>query len=115
LLPEVISKNEPAEAAYRPDADWTDGLPANAAIEATIGEATLVPPNTSQPLWPPDGVLSYTQTPVAGSATAAISLTVRRAQPASCCQPGFGSYALQPLPLPPQTVSVALRVPEFVA
>ena len=57
--------------------------------------------------------MSYTATPVLGSATAATSATVRRAQPVSCCQVGLGSYDEQPLPAPLQTVSVQPRA--FVA
>src|SRR5205823_8850684 len=73
-----------------------------------IGAATLVPPNTSHP----PGCrryVSYTATPVFGSATAATSVTVRREQPASVCQLGFEMYALQPLPAPLQTVSLKPR------
>src|ERR1700758_1336443 len=47
--------------------------------------------------------------PVFGSASAETSVTVRRMHPESFCQSGFGSYALQPLPVPLHTVSL-LRV-----
>ena len=53
-----------------------------------IGEATLVPPNTVQP---PEPYVSYTATPVAGSATAETSATVRREQPVSVWNDGFAS------------------------
>src|SRR5581483_5130448 len=62
-----------------------------------IGDATLVPPNTVQP---PEPYESYTATPVAGSATAETSATVRLEQPVSCWNEGFGSTAEQPLPAP---------------
>ena len=44
-----------------------------------------------------------------GSATAATSATVRRAQPASVCHVGLEMNALQPLPAPFHTVSVNPR------
>src|SRR5205814_1744407 len=100
---------------YSPEANWTGPLAASANTAPTIGEETLVPPRTIHPLRPTDGVLSYTQTPVLGSATAATSATVRRPHPASCCQSGFAMYTLQPLPEPLQTVSTALRSPVLVA
>ncbi len=59
--------------------------------------------------------MSYTATPVFGSATAATSLLVRLLQPVSVCQDGLGSSAEQPDPVPlppapePQTVSVQPR------
>ena len=73
-----------------------------ASTPATSGVATLVPPRRVHP-----GLakLSYTDTGVCGSETAETSATVRLEQPSSCCQAGFGSYALQPLPAPDQTVS----------
>src|SRR3954452_7318947 len=74
------------------------------------GAATLVPPNTNQFAPPVLPKLSYTATPVAGSATAATSLIVRRAQAGSCCHEGLAMYAEQPLPAPLHTVSVR-RVP----
>ncbi len=70
-----------------------------------IGEATLVPPNTIHPDCPKYAVLSYTATPVFGSATAATSATVRREQPLSVCHDGLDSYELQPDPAPLHTVS----------
>src|SRR5947209_265744 len=48
--------------------------------------------------------------PVKGSASAAMSATVRRLQPESVCQAGLGSYALQPLPAPAHAFSLR-RVP----
>src|SRR3954470_1377324 len=73
------------------------------------GAATLVPPNTSQPPPPCPRKVSYTETPVFGSATAETSATVRRAQPVSVCQAGLATKALQPLPAPLQAVSVQPR------
>src|SRR6266849_2751356 len=110
LLPLVISKRA-VRAAYSPAAYCFGPLAASAYTEPMIGAATLVPPKTSQPLRPLDGVLSYTHTPVLGSATAATSATVRSEHPTSCCQLGLAMYALQPLPEPLHTVSMALRVP----
>jgi hypothetical protein len=48
-------------------------------------------------------------TPVAGSATALTSPTVRREQPRSFCQEGLGNTLEQPLPVPLQTVSLQPR------
>src|SRR5437667_4960403 len=73
------------------------------------GAATLVPPKTSQPDRPWKAKLSKTATPVAGSATALTSATVRRAQPVSVCQLGLVTKAEQPLPAPFHTVSVQPR------
>src|SRR5262245_29209698 len=67
-----------------------------------IGAETLVPPNTFQP---PSWKVSYTATPVAGSATAATSATVRLEQPLSLCHAGYASYSEQPLPAPLHTDS----------
>src|SRR5580693_8390564 len=63
-----------------------------------IGVATDVPPKTFQP----SSLLneSYTATPVAGSATAETSATVRLLQPVSVCQVGFGSKLAHPEPAP---------------
>src|SRR5579871_332869 len=77
---------------------------------AMIGEATLVPPKTSQP----DSLkLSKTSTPVFGLATAETSATARRLQCAVMlamfCQVCCASNALQPLPAPLQAVSVQPR------
>src|SRR3954453_12796261 len=77
-----------------------------------IGAAALVPPNLSHLLTPAEG--AKTLTPVAGSATAETSATVRRVQIGSVCQSGRGMYAEQPLPAPDQTVSVQPRVFEAV-
>ena len=46
-----------------------------------------------------------------GSASAETSATVRRGQPESVCQAGFGSYAEQPEPDPDHFVSVFHVVP----
>src|SRR6478672_576775 len=73
------------------------------------GAATLVPPKTSQPLVPRFRVESNTATPVAGSATADTSATVRRAQPLSCCHAGLASKREQPEPAPDHAVSVEPR------
>ena len=70
---------------------------ASAYIAPTIGEATLVPPKT---VHPPEPYESYTATPVAGSASAETSATVRRTQPLSVWKAGFASYLEQPLPAP---------------
>src|SRR5579872_1070380 len=87
--------------AYKLDALSIDEpLPASAYIPATSCALTLVPPKTFQP---PTRV-TYAATPVAGSATAATSLTVRFVHPVSCCQLGFGTKTLQPLPVPAQTL-----------
>ena len=61
--------------------------------------------------------MSYTETPVFGSATAETSATVRFAQPLSVCQLGLVSYAEHPDPAPDHAVSdhpraVASRVSE---
>src|SRR5581483_1589685 len=77
-----------------------------------IGDATLVPPKISHE--PPVPYVSYTHTPVLGSATAETSATLRREQLASVCHAGLASYALQPLPAPLHAVSVAFRVPVAV-
>jgi hypothetical protein len=42
--------------------------------------------------------VSYTVTPVAGSATAATSAIVRFEQPVSCCHAGLATNAEHPLP-----------------
>src|SRR5215469_11179126 len=69
-----------------------------------IGDAALVPPNTFQPpAWE-----SYVATPVAGSATAETSATVRLEQPVSSCQDGLGSYAEQPEPAPAMPLGVTV-------
>jgi hypothetical protein len=60
----------------------------SANTEAVMGAETLVPPNTSHP---PAWKVSYTDTPVLGSASALTSAIVRREQPASFCQVGFSS------------------------
>src|ERR1700759_5674066 len=72
------------------------------------GAATLVPPSQIH-----DEVVSVlgpnTATPVLGSATAAISATIRLAHPVSCCQLGLGNVALHPLLEPIHAVSVQPR------
>src|SRR2546430_1730785 len=80
-----------------------DAFPANAIIDAMIGEDALVPPATIQPPW------TYTATPVAGSATAEMSDAVRIVQCASCCQAGLATYPEQPEPLPRHAGSVQPR------
>src|ERR1043166_3674711 len=66
-----------------------------------IGDATLVPPNTSHAAGSSLPEMSTaganTATPVAGSATAATSATMRVSHPVSCCHDGFGARMLQPL------------------
>src|SRR5256885_3696147 len=100
-------------------------LPASANTLAMIGEDALVPPTCAQPSRPwarPSEIsmsqselvpqllyVSYTPTPVFGSATAETSATVRRAQPESCCQAGFVSFDEHPEPAPDQAVSVQPR------
>src|SRR6266496_2740500 len=51
----------------------------------------------------------YIATPVAGSATALTSATVRPGQPRSVCHDGLGITMEQPLPVPRQTVSAQPR------
>src|SRR5882724_13634636 len=71
-----------------------------------IGAAALVPPNTSQP---PRPNVSYTETPVAGSATADTSAMARLVQWVSggpICQPGCGSKEEHPEPAPAHACSV---------
>ena len=48
---------------------------------------------------------------MAGLATAATSATVRFPHAVSCCQLGFETYLLQPLPAPLQAVSAQPRAP----
>src|SRR5215469_7617630 len=78
------------------------GLPARAYMAASMGEDALVPPTSFHPPSPLD--VSYTATPVAGSASAATSLSIRLEQPAgrlsAACQDGFGSTVEQPDPVP---------------
>src|SRR5919202_3563404 len=68
-----------------------------------IGDDALFPPTVTQ------APANRTFTPVSGSATADTSATVRFAQPASVCQDGLGSKALQPLPAPDHADSVQPR------
>src|SRR5262249_26017722 len=77
-----------------------------------IGDATLVPPKTSQP--PLCFEVQYTETPVLGSAIAEPSATVRFEQPLSVCHAGLGSYALHPLPAPLHAVSLQPRAFELL-
>src|SRR4051794_37787142 len=67
-----------------------------------IGADALVPPNTIQPGEPN---VSYTATPVFGSATAETSATLRRPHPLSACYAGLAMYAEQPDPAPDQELS----------
>src|SRR3954454_3193469 len=60
-----------------------------------IGGDALVPPNTIQPGEPN---VSYTATPVFGSATAETSATLGAPQPPSACQDGLATNAEQPEP-----------------
>src|SRR3954451_14704494 len=76
------------------------------------GADALVPPTTPQPakqlpssLLMPVQFVSYTATPVFGSATAETSATVRRAHPVSVCHDCFASYDEHPLPAPDHTLS----------
>src|SRR5262249_5307633 len=77
---------------------------------AMIGADALVPPTSSQV--PPVPKVSYTATPVLGSATAETSLLARRAHwvATPACQDGLASTAEQPEPVPLQTVSAQPRV-----
>src|SRR5262249_8960364 len=54
--------------------------------------------------------VSYTATPVFGSATAETSAMLRCLQPESFCQAGFGSLLVQPEPEPSHAVSVQPRL-----
>src|SRR5215831_12478742 len=76
-----------------------------------IGEATLVPPKTSQPDSPPEAKLSKTATPVLGSATADTSASARLAQPVlNDAWPLSTAFRVeQPLPAPDHAVSVKPR------
>src|SRR6266545_2083917 len=76
-----------------------------------IGADTLVPPalNQGPPRTPK---VWYIATPVAGSATALTSATVRPEQPPSVCHDGFGNTLEQPLPVPLHTDSVQPRALE---
>src|ERR1044071_4114403 len=91
------------------------GLPARANMAASIGEEALVPPTSFHPPLPLE--VSYTATPVLGSASAATSLSIRREQPdrpSEACQDGCGSTAEQPDPVPFHAVSVQPRELEAV-
>ena len=77
-----------------------------------IGEATLVPPKTNQPLDPLLGVESYTATPVLGSATAETSALALPLQlVAVVYHAGLGLMVEQPLPAPDQALVVKPVVP----
>src|ERR1700733_5690853 len=83
------------------------GLPARAYMAASIGEEALVPPTSFHPPLPLE--VSYTATPVFGSASAATSLSIRLAQPdrwSAVCQDGCGSKAEQPDPVPSEPGAV---------
>src|SRR6266404_542408 len=87
--------------------------PARFTIPARDGEETLVPPKTNQPLNPWHEVLSYTETPVLGSASnekSGAERCVVSALAMPTCQLGIDSYLLGPPPLPLQPVSL-LKVP----
>ena len=86
-------------------------------MAASIGEEALVPPTSFQPPLPLE--VSYTATPVVGSASAATSLSIRLEQPdrlSAACQDGCGSTAEQPDPAPgrqcgaPHRLAPAARV-----
>src|ERR1700759_4975867 len=97
-------------------------LPASANTAAIIGDDWLVPPTSFQPPLPLE--VSYTAAPVAGSASAATSLSTLCEQAAArletaFCQDGWGSLDEQPDPGPPlllvyQTFSVQPRAFEAV-
>src|SRR5215467_5304543 len=72
-----------------------------------IGDATLVPPNTSQPLKPWNEKLSKTATPVFGSASADASASARLAHPVlnDAWPDSAGFFVEQPLPAPDHAVS----------
>src|SRR4051794_5269913 len=85
---------------------------ARAYTPATTGDATEVPPKTIQPLAPVlSAVLSYTATPVFGSAIALTSATALRLQPVLTllCQLALVLYDEHPLPAPLHAVSVQPR------
>src|ERR1700752_4973462 len=87
--------------------------PARFTTPASDGEETLVPPKTSQPLKPWHDVLSYTDTPVFGSASnekSGAERCVVSAFATPTCQLGIASYWLGPPPLPLHPVSL-LSVP----
>src|SRR6478609_2856219 len=81
-------------------------LPFSAYTPAMIGADALVPPTTRKPPYP---YVSFTETPVAGSATADTSEIMRLAQFVSCCHAGLAMIAEHPLPAPDQTVSCQPR------
>src|SRR5947209_916647 len=76
---------------------------------ATIGDDALVPPTICQCRNLGVRNVSYTSTPVLGSATAATSAMARLEHDASVCQAGLAMKALHPLPEPLQAVSVQPR------
>src|SRR5215475_6098542 len=77
-------------------------LPPSAYMAAIIGDEALVPPTSIQPPAPLE--VSKTATPVAGSASAETSLSMRLLQPAgrlsAACHDGFASTVEQPEPVP---------------
>src|SRR5580704_8417039 len=86
-------------------------LPARAYIAASIGAEALVPPTSFHPPLPFE--VSYTATPVAGSASAATSLSIRREQPvrpSAVCQDGWGSTVEQPDPVQPREFEAVLSL-----
>src|SRR5215207_8894827 len=92
-------------------------LPASAYTPAMIGADALVPPTTHQPERPWYEVVSYTETPVFGSATAETSASARPAQPVpAVAAPDSATFSVeQPLPAPLHAVSVQPRVPPVVS
>src|SRR4029077_11641421 len=82
VLPEVTSLRPCVWCDHTYEPSFTSRvLPASANTAAMIGAAALVPPKVSQPLVPSKSRLSYTATPVAGSATADTSAIARPEHP----------------------------------
>ena len=122
LLPLVTSKND-VGCVQMDFADvCVEAFDAKPYAAARIGAEALVPPNTQKQFGcvhvsagPGEfgiGVLSYTSTPVFGSATAETSASERRMQctpDLSVCHAGFETNELQPLPVPDHAVSLNFR------
>src|SRR5437762_13694449 len=87
-------------------------LPARAYTLAMMGAEALVPPKTSQPDRPCVRVVSYTATPVFGSATADTSATARLPHPvtAGFCALRIALSVEQPEPAPLHAASVQPRL-----
>src|SRR5262245_4658855 len=86
-------------------------LPARPITPATNGALALVPPMIIQPATPRKGTVSYTATPVFGSATADSSAVLRIGHCRSRCHAGLATNAEQPLPAPLHASSVQPRDP----